>query len=324
MPRLQTVRFSTIRVEQEHLALLFQSNTLHTLILFQCSLRSIAYLPPSRIAHLTMALMDDWIYMEPLLGHCSASLETLDFVGQLRRSPRSTKLPHFPRLRKLKFVVTSGPTSHLDTLTSLAPQLEHLEVWGRGPVSGLSALPVGLQYISINQWLIEHGDFGAHPFVHFPHLHITYYNHVADDDHRGLAIPIIQRLFPNLTSLEVDIHYYSRNFVLLLARALPKVTRLQLNMSGVPWSLKYNYDTSRYITETLESPLASIHVNVTLLYGQKHRVELYKDWVTQTVFSLGGPHLQEIEVAFSMLGTSIPVIWWCWKRVKEEWFFKQY
>jgi len=163
MPRLHTARFSGITMKQEHLALLFQSNSLHTLILFHCRLPRSVRLPPSSIRHLTVSLMGDWPRIESFLGHCSANLEALDFVGPLRQEPGSTRLPLFPKLRKLKFVVTSGLVSHLDTLTSLAPQLEHLEVWGRNSVSGLSALPVSLNRLSINQWAIEHGNFGTRP-----------------------------------------------------------------------------------------------------------------------------------------------------------------
>ena len=328
MPRLHTARFSGIRVEQEQLALLFQSNSLHTLILFQCSLQKTGYLPPSRIRHLTISLTGNWLHVEPLLAHCSANLETLTFVGELWRSPQSTKLQHFPRLRNLKFVASSGPMNHLDTLTSIAPQLEHLEVWGRVFVSGLSARPAGLNRVTINQWLMEHGDFGTHPSVSVSHLHLTNYDHVAGNDTRGLVVPIIQRIFPNLTSLEVDIHYCFYPCILLLARALPHVTRLQLNMSGIPRRLESNYDTSRYITEAPEGPLSSICVKVIPSPSQMKTMKLYKDWVIQPLLwpidGIGGPHLQEVELVCSTPHTSTLAVWWCWKRVQEEWVFKQY
>ena len=312
-------------MKQEHLALLFQSNSLHTLILFQCRLPRSAPLPPSSIRHLTVSLMSDWQRIESFLWHCSANLETLDFVGHLSQEPGSTRLPLFPKLRKLKFKEKPGIISHLDTLTSLAPQLEHLEVWGRTYVSGLSALPASLNRLSISQWTIEDSDFGTHPFVQLLHLHLTFYNHNTG---RGLVIPIIQNTFPNLTRLDVDIHDDSRNFVLLLARNLPNVTWLKLGIRWGPFSLNNNYDTSPYTAETPGGPLASLHVNVMLLYG----MELYRNWVTHTVLGptvgLGGPHLQEVEVVFLTPDTSAasaaPVALWCWKQVEKEWVFNQY
>ena len=159
-------------------------------------------------------------------------------------------------------------------------------------------------------------------------MHLTYYNHVAGDDYRGLVIPIIQNTFPNLTRLDVDIHYYSRNFVLLLARNLPNVTWLRLGISGAHVSLNYNYDTSPYTAETPGGPLASLHVNVTL-YGEKRGMELYKNWVIHTVLGptvgLGGPYLQEVEVEFCTPDTSAArLALWCWKQVDKEWVFNQY
>jgi len=273
MPRLHTARFSGVMMKQEHLVLLFQSNSLHTLILFHCHLPRSVRLPPSSIRYLTVSSMSDWQRIEPLLGHCSANLEALDFVGHLSQEPGSTRLPLLPKLRKLKFKEISGWTSHLDTLTSLAPQLEHLEVWGRNSVSGLSALPASLNRLSIDQWAIESRSFGTRPFVQVLHLHLTYYSHLPfGNDHGGLAIPTIQSTFPNLTRLYVDTHYYFRNFALLLARALPNVTWLKLGISGAPLSLNYDYDASLYTHETHGGPLASLHVNVTL-YGEKHGME---------------------------------------------------
>ena len=260
--------------------------------------------------------MDDWLHVEPLLAHCSANLETLNFVGDLWRPPQSTNLQHFPRLQNLNFVTTSERMNYLDTLTSLAPQLGRLGVWGRGSLSGLDARPAALNRVTINQWLMEHGDFGTHPSVCVSHLHITNYDHVAGNDPRGLVIPIIQRIFPNLTSLEVSIHYSFHPCILLLARALPNVTRLQLNMSGVPRRPGCKHDTSRYITEAREGPLSSICVKVIPLPGQMEIMKLYKDWVIQPILrppnGIGGPHLQEVELVCSMSHTSTSAVWWCW------------
>ncbi len=163
MPRLHTACFSELQVEQEHLALLFQSNSLHRLILFQCGLPKSVRLPPSPIRHLTLSVREDFKHTKPLLWHCSANLETLDFAGQVWQARGSMEPPHFPKLQKLKFTVTSGSIRHLDTLTSLAPQLEHCDVWIQGySFSDLSALPASLGPLSINQWLLENNDFGTH------------------------------------------------------------------------------------------------------------------------------------------------------------------
>jgi len=151
-----------------------------------------------------------------------------------------------------------------------------------------------------------------------------YYDLIGGHDHRGLVIPIIQSTFPNLTRLDVNSLHASRDFVLLLARSLPNVTRLKLDISGTPWSLKYIYDTSPYIAETPGGPLASLHVNVK--YGEKHGRETYKNWVIHTVLGptvgLGGPHLKEVEVVF--FTSAAPVVLWCWKQVEKEWVFNQY
>jgi hypothetical protein len=329
MSRLHTVRLSKIIIEQEQLALLFQSNTLHTLILFLCRPPRMDSLPPSRIRHLKVSLTDD---MEPLLTHCSANLEYLDFAGRLYKVPQSTKLPLFPKLRTLKIGVVSGSASHLDTLTSLAPQLEHLEVYG-SPVSGWPALPPGLNHLVVNQQMIEHGHLGFHPFSRFLHLRIKDYSHVDVFGSRRSITPMIQYMFPNLTSLDVDIRYYSCNGVLLLARTLPNVTRLQLNIKEDQWLQKHEEpidDTTnpgQYPAETLEGPLSSVHVNVTLTYNRQRCMQLCEHWVVHTVLwpaaGLGGPNLQEVELVFSEPDT-LPVLWWCWKQVKEEWSFKRY
>ena len=331
MPRLHTARFSWVQVKQEHLTLLFKSNSLHHLDLFQCYLPKSLRLPPSPIRYLTLSLRDDEKHMKPLLGHCSTNLEALDFTGQGWQAPESMKPLLFPKLQKFKFTVTSGPTSHLDTFTSLAPQLEHLEVWLQGySFSGLSALPARLNHLSLNQWLIEYGDFGTSPFIHLRHLHITYYVHVEGNDS---FIAIVQRIFPNLASLDVEIHYSFRNIVLLLARTLPKVTQLKLSIDRFPLSLLCNDNALSYIAETPGGRLARLYVNV--LDSQQRHMEHYKSWVTHTILrpgqGLGGPHLQEVEVAFlpkstpPLLTSSNPRLpLWCWKRVKKEWIFNEY
>ena len=331
MPRLHTACFSCIQVKQEHLALLFKSNTLRCLDLFQCYLPKSLRLPPSPIRYLTLSLRDDCKHMEPLLWHCSTNLEALDLTGQGWQAPESVKPPLFPKLQKIRFTMTSGPTSHLDTLTSLAPQLEHLEVLLQGySFPGLSALPARLNHLSLNQWLIEYGDFGTRPFVHLRHLHITYYVHVEGND---LFIANIQRIFPNLASLYVEIHYSFRNIVLLLARTLPNVTQLKLKIDRFPLSLLCNDDAISYIAETPGGRLGRLYVNV--LDSQQRDMELYKSWVIHTILGpgqgLGGPYLQEVEVAFlpkstpPLLTSSTPPLpLWCWKRVKKEWIFNEY
>ena len=147
-----------------------------------------------------------------------------------------------------------------------------------------------------------------------------------DNSYSKMIIPIIQHVFPNLTSLEVDIHYPSRNFALSVARSLPNTSRLQINIVA-PSSLDYNDDTSRYFAETHEGSLSHLYVNVKVTFPQKHAMELLKKWVIYTVLQptvrLGGPHLQEVDMVFSKPGTDILDAWWCWKQVKEEWFFKQ-
>jgi len=272
MPRLHTACFSWTQVKQEHLASLFKSNSLHHLNLFQCYLPESLRLPPSPIRYLTLSLRDDHKHMEPSLGHFSTNLEALDFAGQAWQALGSMKPPLFPKLQKIKFTVTSGPISHINTLTSLAPQLEHLEVWLQGySFSGLSALPARFNHLSINQWLIEHGDFGPRPFVHLQRLHITYYVHVEGNDS---VMAIIRRIFPNLTSLDVEIHYSFRNIVLLLARTLPNVTQLKLRIDRFPLSLLCNDDAISYIAKTPRGPLASLYVNV--LDSKQRDMELTK------------------------------------------------
>ena len=299
-----------MKVKQEHLALLFQSNSLHHLKLIRCALPKSVRLPPSPIRYLTLSLRGDYKHMEPLLGHCSANLEALDFVGHLPQPPGSTTLPLFPKLRKLRFEEEPGSISHLDTLISLAPQLEHLEVDGQADfLSRLSALPASINRFSISRWMIN--DIGTRPFVHLPHLHITHYGYLAQGDLRGSVIPIIQCIFPNLTSLDLDIKWNFRNLALLLARHLPNVTRLKLVIS---WSSACDLDISPYLPYFAEpgGPLASLYVDVK--YANKLDMETYKNWAIHTVLGpdlgLGGPYLQEVEIVIGnprhtvVLGTS--------------------
>jgi len=312
MPGLHTATFSRIIMDQEHLELLFHSKSLHTLIFDHCSLRGMAPHTPSSIRHLEMRLVED---MEPFLGHCSANLETLHFI--CRHAWQAPGLQRFPKLRKLVF---ARSTSQLDTLTSLAPQLEYLEFLESDPVYGLPAIPASVNYFTTSQRMIRRGDFGTHPFLHIHHLHIKHASH-------GSITPIIQHVFPNLTSLELDITGSFRNFTLLLARALPNVTRLKLNIWDIYPRYDY-YDTSQYIGETLGGRLSSLYVNVSSMICGKDCTRPYEDWILRTVFpptvGLGGPHLQEVEVVFSRGSVSIPSVWWHWKRVEKEWFFKQY
>ena len=299
MPRLHTACFFWMKVKQEHLALLFQSNNLHHLRLLQCDLPKSIRLPPSPIRYLTLSLKRDCKHMEPLLGHCSANLETLDFAGHLPQLSWSTTPPLFPKLRILRFGEAHGSISHLDTLISFAPQLEHVEVNGHDSLSRLSALPANLNHFSICRRMID-GDIGTYPFVHLPHLHIKYYHHLARNDHRGSVIPIIQRVFPNLTSLDLDIKWGSRNVALLLARHLPSVTRLKLNISR---SGVYEFDISPYPPSFAEhgGPLASLYLNVE--YPSKYSMGTYKGWAISTVLrpnlGLGGPYLQEVEIVIA-------------------------
>jgi hypothetical protein len=299
MPRLHTARFAGIKIKREHLALLFQSNSLHHLILSRCGLPRLVRLPPSHIRYLTLSLTDNYSHTEPLLRHCSANLEALDFAVQTPQTPWFTTLPLFPKLRKLKFEESRWSTSHLAILISLAPQLEHLEVYGeRESLSGLSTLPPNLNRLSINQRGI---DFGTHLFIHLSHLHITQYWFVGKDHCRGLAIPIIQHTLPNLTSLDLDIEWSFRNFALLLVRHLPNVTRLKMNISGIP-SKKYDFDIVPHLPYFGEpgGPLARLYVNMR--YDNKDEMETYKSWMIHTVLGhglrLGGPYLQEVEMVF--------------------------
>ena len=165
------------------------------------------------------------------------------------------------------------------------------------------------------------GRFGTttHPFLHIHHLHIE----SASD---GSITPIIQRVFPNITSLELDIPGYCRNFTLLLARALPNVTRLKLNI----WDVypRYDRDTSQHIAETFGGRLSSLYVNVNNMTCGKDCTKSYEDWILHTVFppivGLGGPRLREVDVVFSRGSDSIPSVRWYWKRVELEWFFEKY
>ena len=299
MPRLHTAGFSHIKVKQEYLALLFQFNTLHHLKLIRCGLPKSVRLPPSPIRYLTLSPRDGCNLVEPLLRHCSANLETLNFTGHLPLG--STTLPLFPKLRKLKLREEPGSISHLDTLISLAPQLKHLEVDGPADfLSRLSALPASLNRLSISRRMINDGDFGTHPFVHLPHLHIMSYRQLVQGDYRGSIIPVIQRIFPNLTSLDLDINWNFRNPALLLARHLPNVTRLKLVISF--WCNPCCGDITPYHPYFAGSggPLASLYVLVR--YPSIRQMEAYKHWVIHTVLGpnprLGGPYLQHVEIVF--------------------------
>ena len=308
MPRLHTACFFWIKVKQEHLALLFQSNTLHHLKLIRCTLPKSVRLPPSPIRYLTLLLRDDCKLVEPLLGHCGANLEALDFTGHLPQPLGSTTPPLFPKLRKLRFQEEPGSISHLDTLISLAPQLEHLKVDGQAYIlSRLSALPASLNRFSISRQMINDGDFRTHPFVHLPHLYITHYYHLGQGDYKGSLIPIIQRIFPNITSLDLDIKWDFRNLALLLARHLPNVTRLKLFIPS--WSGTYGSDISPYRPYFAGpgGPLASLYVFVK--YAKKSDMEGCKNWVIHTVLGpnprLGGPYLQEVEMVFDSSTRSV-------------------
>jgi len=209
MRRLHTARFFEVNVWQEHLALLFQSNSLHHLILSRCSLPGSVRLPQSHIRDLTLTVEDNCDHMRPLLGHCSANLEALDFALDLGQAPFFIMtLPLFRKLRKLQYTIASRSVRYFVRLASLAPKLEHLEVWvQRYLVHELPALPASLNHLRTNQWLIEDGFFGTRPFVYLRYLHITNYIHVVGNDHRSSVIPIIQCIFPNLTSLDVEIRH---------------------------------------------------------------------------------------------------------------------
>ena len=303
MPRLHTASFSRMKVKQEHLALLFQSNCLHHLILFWCDLPRSIRLPESPIRHLTLSLRDNCEHVEPLLRQCSTNLEALNLIGSSSQLPGSTTLPLFPKLRELE---AFGSTCHLNTLISLAPLLEHLTIYGekKNP-SRLPALPTSLNRLSINRWAINDDDYGTRPFVHLRHLHVIHF-YDWEGDRRVSVIPIIQRIFPNLTSLDLDIHQRFRNHALVFARHLPNVTRLKLN---IPWPTAYDLDTVPSLSyfPVPEGPLASLHVNVK--YAHKLDIETYKRWVIHTVLGpdtrFGGPYLQEVEMVFEIPQRSV-------------------
>ena len=334
MPRLHTARFSGIRMEQEHLAPLFQSNSLHTLILSRCGVCTMVGLPLPRIRHLTLLSISvgEWPHMVSLFEHCSANLETLDLVGELGQVPGTTRLPIFPKLRNLKLVIALMSMDHIGRFIPLTPQLEHLEIWGHYSIPRMPALPACLNRLTISGWMIEDGSFHPHPHLHLSHLRIKQYSNVRDsredNSYSRMIIPIIQHVFPNLTSLEVDIYYHSRDLALLVARSLPNVTRLQLNISGALYPLDYSHDTSWCFTETLERPLSHLYVDVNVAHHHKNCMELFKKWVIYSVLQPtvgpGGPHLQEVEMVFSRPSTDILDACWCWKQVKGEWFFKKY
>jgi len=319
-------------MDQEYLEPLFHSKSLHTLLFRHCSLRGMVPHTPSRIRHLELSLVED---MEPFLGHCCANLETLRVIcQQALQVPGSTRLQLFPKLRNLVF---TRSMSQLDTFISLAPHLEYLEFLEGDAfyvppailpihvppaipaIHVLPAIPAGIKYFNTSQKMIERDGFGTRHFLHLHHLHVK---HASD----GSITPIIQRVFPNITSLELDVACRFRNSALLLARALPNVTRLKLNI----WDTcpSYDCDTSQHIAETLGDRLSSLYVNVSSMICQKDCMESYAYWIFHTVFpptvGLGGPHLQEVDLVLSSGSDSIPSVWWCWKRVEKEWLFRQY
>ena len=299
MPRLHTVCFTDIEMEQQHLELLFQSNSLHHLILRDCGFPHLGRLPPSRIRHLTLSLFVKWKDVEPLLGHCSANLEVLEIFNHLRPMQKSTALPLFLNLRKLKIQDTSNHTTHVNTLTSLAPQLKVLEVYGSAKVAELSALPGGLNHLTINRRGIWDGCFGTPPIVHLSHLHITCYRFAKEDDRRGSILPIIKDTFPNLTTLELTIEWDFRNIALLLARHLPKVTRLELIIDNHLFFRRRDFDVGPYLSYFAEprGPLTSLYVNMSRTCELMESCQI---WVTGTVLGtdpgLGGAYLQAVEV----------------------------
>ena len=303
MPRLHTARFSDIEMERKHLELLFQSNSLHHLILDTCGFPDFGWLPPSRIRHLTLFLFAKCEDTEPLLGHCSANLEVLEITNHSCPMQQSTTLPPFPNLRKLKIIDESFHVTHLDTFVSLAPRLKVLKVYGRREITGLSALPGGLNRLTINRRSIWDGCFGTRPFVHLSHLHLTYSRDKVKDDCTGPIIPIIKDTFPNLTTLKLVIHWEFRDIALLLARHLPKVTRLELTLDNCPGMRAHDFDISPCHSTFAEprGPLKSLFVNTSRIYAYRI-LDNCQSWVTGTALGtnpgLGGPYLQEVEVAF--------------------------
>jgi len=299
MPRLHTACFIDIEMEQEHLELLFQSNSLHHLLLRRCGFLHLGCLPPSRIRHLTLSLMVEWKDVEPLLRHCSANLEVLEIYNHFRPMQKSTTLPLFPNLRKLKVQDTSNHTTHVNALTSLAPRLKVLEVYGSAKVAELSALPGGLERLTINRLGIWDGCFGTRPIDRLSHLHITYYKFAKEDDRRGSILPITKDTFPNLTTLELTIGWDFRNIALLLARHLPEVTQLELNIDSHLFFRTREFDVNPYLSYFAEprGPLARLYVNMLPTWEP---MDSCQSWVTDTVLGtdpgLGGPYLQAVEV----------------------------
>ena len=263
--------------------------------------------------------------MVSLFGHCSANLETLALVGELRQS--YIKLPIFPKLQKLSLVITYGWLGAVGTFIPVTPQLEHLELWAYRDNFRLPDLPASLNLLTTSERTIELCLFGPHPLLHLSYLRIHFNGWGADRHSRGRIIPIIQQTFPNITSLEMDIRSCSLGFFVLAARTLPNVTRLQLNITGDLYSLLYD-DTNMRFTETPEGSLSRLYVKVQVENVQKQSMKLLKEWVLHTVLrptvGLGGPHLQEVDMVLSKTCAITPVAWWCWKQVKEEWCFKQY
>ena len=303
MPRLHTARFSDIVMDKKHLELLFQSNSLHRLIFRACGIPHFGWLPPSRVRHLTLSLFDKCEDTEPLLGHCSANLEVLEFKNHPCPLQQSITLPPFPNLQRLKIIDELSRGTRLDTLVSLAPRLKVFEVYGRSEITGLSALPGGLNRLTINLRMIWDGCFGTRPFVHLSHLHLTYSRAEFKDDCTGPIIPIIKGIFPNLTTLKLDINWEFRDNALLLARHLPKVTRLELTLDRCPGIQAHDFDISPYLSDLAEprGPLTSLFVDTSRPFVCRI-IDRYQRWVTGTVLGtdpgLGGPYLNEVEVAF--------------------------
>ena len=320
MPRLHTARFSNIKVEQKHLELLFQSNSLHHLNLHHCGFPRLGWLPPSRIRHLLFVECQN---MEPLLGHCSTNLEVLEITDHKCPMPQSTTLPPFPNLRKAKIIDYSSHVADLNTFVSLAPQLEDLEVFGYSEMTELSALPGGLNRLTINRGRVWEGCFGTRPSVHLSHLHLTYSRDEVEDHCTGPIIPIIKDIFPNLTTLELDIHWEFRDIALLLARHLPKVTRLELTLDGCTGMRAHDFDVSPYLSNFAEprGPLTSLFVDASRVFRYADaNIGTCQSWVTSTVLGthsgLGGPYLQEVEVVFFRKSDLVPKY--------EQWIFWGY
>ena len=303
MPRLHTARFSDIEMVQKHLVLLFRSNSLRHLNLYRCGFRHLSWLPPSRIRHLLFVECEN---TEPLLGYCGANVEVLEITNHKCPMQQSTTLPPFPNLRKLKIIDKYSHVTHLNTFVSLAPQLKALEVYGRREITGLSALPGGLNRLTINRRRIWDGCFGTRPFIHLSHLHLTYSRDEVMDDRTGPVLLIIKDIFPNLTTLKLDINWEFCGTALFFARHLPKVTRLELTLQHFPGLRRRDFYIGPYLSGLAEprGPLTSLFVDTSRLSPYVYpnpNMRSCQSWVRTvlgTHSGLGGPYLQEVEVAF--------------------------